>query len=1101
MEISFYVEKGSDYYRLQDILYWALPQFNEWLKGTPLLGAGMPFEVVEASDKSPRSILREKGYTHPEKGSAAIALWEAVKNSLDSFADLADQDRGLYLGSLKARLWKSDGRWNLELEDNGTGIPRPILERLFRDRFPGGSNKDQDMRLGSRGQAFFSSSMGGRNFLPRHNGEILVQTFHKDTGAADLLYRPSFEEAKDLFDIRPGARTGPGTTIRWTFAEEAVEEGQGQTGAEELNLREFRLGLNMQQEKIIAAFVRNLPGIVLSDKPLEDMLPSEDGGRLTDQELLDFLGMPDSDFEPRKEWFFWGVLDPKKPRYEAGWADLVERRDYRQYRKNSAEKADAVAQTVWQRVARAVPSLEQLRGMTFEQFAQAIGAAAIPEALPGVDVPTLVYVSPSELERYQNTRPDRARRRAYSSPELMPLYWWESQAVNAPGLYYFPQQIQWEAGNGIQVGKAALFHELLEQAFLDQGVWDQSLRFGVKIENHTHFSVLVEELRFAALVNEWRQTVQTRNIEIQRFENQHPGNERVAYFKERLLPLLESGEEPNLGAGEARWAQAAGRVTGMKKAGWIKNAVDTIRAQYHAREIPARDTSKGLSELMIQWIAELEGEERAALISAAQEAGQPVNAETYTAATGGLGRGDDFLFEDDIDLIVFPADAASVEFSRTLQKRLLDRLEQEIAANQLPFRVDRSLTQEFDYQQPPEQVAALLLDPERTQMQDVAGHWMPIPVAHVAATPFRDFRWVAGNREVFESARANVTAPVLYPYGKGAEVLDQKGHRLIERLLIAARMDETLRKDPEKRMSGIDVKEDALRPIQQYVWAIRARLGLSDSSVFQSLAQLPERGVMSVEEAAALSEAYDFFLRTREALKRIPQAEFLGARYTVHDHHRVRVAQNLGMDEESFRKRYAAHFNSIRTILPEKMRSLSVELGFNDDSPAGLEEAKPMSAEEFGAAYGERLLVPEADLQKVQGWLGRADVQATVINLPAQIPLYVKGDPVFWKVVETFPTKVPKGLTFVPILLPTSVMRNYGLILRDTMFPALSPEENPYGLRVRDVALEDVPNLDPVQLALMVFQSRLGVPESNWLGAYVFKDAEGQAKLVLLHSA
>jgi len=180
-------------------------------------------------------------------------------------------------------------------------------------------------------------------------------------------------------------------------------------------------------------------------------------------------------------------------------------------------------------------------------------------------------------------------------------------------------------------------------------------------------------------------------------------------------------------------------------------------------------------------------------------------------------------------------------------------------------------------------------------------------------------------------------------------------------------------------------------------------------------------------------------------------------------------------------------------------------LRYHDISAAGMEEVERMTAPEFGRKYGERLLVPEGQKGQVESWLRRDDVQATVLDLPVQLPLYVKGDRLFWRIVDDLLPRVDADPQFreihlTPILLPTSQWSDLGLILRDPLFD-LSEADNPRGLRVRVVEPEEVPRLIFTDLLLDIFQSRLSVPESKRLAAFVFTDSEGRARLVLLHEA
>ncbi len=159
---------------------------------------------------------------------------------------------------------------------------------------------------------------------------------------------------------------------------------------------------------------------------------------------------------------------------------------------------------------------------------------------------------------------------------------------------------------------------------------------------------------------------------------------------------------------------------------------------------------------------------------------------------------------------------------------------------------------------------------------------------------------------------------------------------------------------------------------------------------------------------------------------------------------------------------------------------------------AGLEER--MTAQAFGEKYGDSLILSDDEEgARVKEWMGRADVQVTVRDLPNRLPLYVKGDRVFWKVVDEL--KAPPGLVFMPILINLQTeFRKFGLILKDPLFD-LTEAEQAAGLEVVDVRPEDVPKLDPIQLVLKILGAGLESPQTKHLGAFVFS-YRGRTKLV-----
>ena len=170
-------------------------------------------------------------------------------------------------------------------------------------------------------------------------------------------------------------------------------------------------------------------------------------------------------------------------------------------------------------------------------------------------------------------------------------------------------------------------------------------------------------------------------------------------------------------------------------------------------------------------------------------------------------------------------------------------------------------------------------------------------------------------------------------------------------------------------------------------------------------------------------------------------------------------------------------------------------------SAAGQEEKEVMPANEFGQRYYsvmDSILASLAGVKRKE-WMARGDVEATVVNLPQWLYIYVQGTALFWSVQNTLSNLSPEGSRFV--ILPVPRDGNWpgkvGLIFQDPMVDPITPEENPFELPVYDLRFEDVPKLDPFDVIAKIFRSRLEIPESKYLGGMVFRDAEGQAKLVL----
>ncbi len=167
-----------------------------------------------------------------------------------------------------------------------------------------------------------------------------------------------------------------------------------------------------------------------------------------------------------------------------------------------------------------------------------------------------------------------------------------------------------------------------------------------------------------------------------------------------------------------------------------------------------------------------------------------------------------------------------------------------------------------------------------------------------------------------------------------------------------------------------------------------------------------------------------------------------------------------------------------------------------DKPDSGLEERETMTAEEFGRRQNGRLDVLAEHGENVEGLLGRADVRVAVVNLPRYLPLYVQGGALLWAVQDHFNNRqVLSGVIFPIVLLPVEHWKDLGLILQDPMEEWV--RDNPKGLPVREVYLQDVPELTLLDLLAEIFRRRLGIPESDYLGSLVYRAEEGQAKLAL----
>ncbi len=167
---------------------------------------------------------------------------------------------------------------------------------------------------------------------------------------------------------------------------------------------------------------------------------------------------------------------------------------------------------------------------------------------------------------------------------------------------------------------------------------------------------------------------------------------------------------------------------------------------------------------------------------------------------------------------------------------------------------------------------------------------------------------------------------------------------------------------------------------------------------------------------------------------------------------------------------------------------------------SGLEEPERMTALEFGQKYN-RVNLNQATSPEVEQWLGRSDVQATVLELPHIVYIYVQGVDLYWGVIRGLETSLERyrPKIFMPILQvpekPTD-WNSPGVILKKS---GSMVQRNPKQLPVLDVSLNTIGEVTPVELLAMAFQGLLGVPVPEYLGALKFTDAEDRVKLALFY--
>jgi len=171
-----------------------------------------------------------------------------------------------------------------------------------------------------------------------------------------------------------------------------------------------------------------------------------------------------------------------------------------------------------------------------------------------------------------------------------------------------------------------------------------------------------------------------------------------------------------------------------------------------------------------------------------------------------------------------------------------------------------------------------------------------------------------------------------------------------------------------------------------------------------------------------------------------------------------------------------------------------------DPRSAGLEE--PMSSLEFLKEFGpEAVAAAGPNGERALEWMERANARAVVYDLPSYLPLYVQGKQgtqYFWKAMDHFLAQPGNLFAIIPVDQDKQTWQDLGFILQD---PEANPVDNPKGLPFRVVPENEIPGIQTVDVLAAVFRGRLGIPESQFLGALRFTDKQGRDRLVLFSAA
>lgn len=155
------------------------------------------------------------------ESSSTINLREVVRNAVQAVLIRP----GNVIGSaLTLVLEPVANGWMMEFSDQGTGIPREVLDQLFVGQI---STKDSQPAASIRGRGIaMFGYYGGQLLRELGGGFIEVDTNHQETGAWRLHYEPATGARPD---VTAGQRSTQGTTVRWFFplsSTGGLEEGE-----------------------------------------------------------------------------------------------------------------------------------------------------------------------------------------------------------------------------------------------------------------------------------------------------------------------------------------------------------------------------------------------------------------------------------------------------------------------------------------------------------------------------------------------------------------------------------------------------------------------------------------------------------------------------------------------------------------------------------------------------------------------------------------------------------------------------------------------------------------------------------------------------------
>ena len=159
-----------------------------------------------------RLMFMNGGLKFKDRFDKEITLKEAIDNSVNAIADRAEETGTDYTGKISLQVTLTDQGYVLELEDNGIGMGKDILETKilnFGTSRPITKLSNNNKRIGGAG---FGSRVTLK-FLKDHKGVLQVETFKGQT--AWILTKDYGAQTGPT--IIEGQRKVPGTIVRWVI--------------------------------------------------------------------------------------------------------------------------------------------------------------------------------------------------------------------------------------------------------------------------------------------------------------------------------------------------------------------------------------------------------------------------------------------------------------------------------------------------------------------------------------------------------------------------------------------------------------------------------------------------------------------------------------------------------------------------------------------------------------------------------------------------------------------------------------------------------------------------------------------------------------------